>query len=150
MSHIHAEDFQRKDTSVLKTPLQLPISVLKGSLAEPACFSRQTLLQQLSRQRAEHHETLRLEVRQRLKNVLRQLAPADQVVVFGSLARPYRFTDTSDIDIALKTEPSGMTLYQLTGLLAEQMGRPVDVILLSECRFRDRIAREGETWTLAA
>jgi len=35
-------------------------------------------------------------------------------------------------------------------LLAEEMGRPVDIILLSECRFRDRIAREGEIWMLAA
>jgi predicted nucleotidyltransferase len=109
-----------------------------------------TLLQQLNRQRAEQDEALRREVRQRLRNVLRQLAPADQVVVFGSLVRPYRFTDTSDIDIALKTEPAGMSVYQLTGLLAEQMGRPVDIVLLSGCRFRERIAREGETWTLAA
>lgn len=81
---------------------------------------------------------------------MRQFAPADQVVVFGSLAKPYRFTETSDIDIALETEPSGMTLYQLTGLLAEQMGRAVDIVLLSECRFRERIAREGELWMLAA
>jgi len=109
-----------------------------------------TLLQQLNRQRAEHREALRLEVRQRLRSVLQQLAPSDHVVVFGSLGKPYRFTDTSDIDIALNTEPSGMTVYQLTGLLAEQMGRPVDVVLLSECRFRDRIAKEGELWMLAA
>jgi predicted nucleotidyltransferase len=109
-----------------------------------------TLLQQLNRQRAERREALRLEVRQRLRSVLRQLAPADQVVVFGSLAKPYRFTDTSDIDIALKTEPSGMSLYQLTGLLAEQMGRSVDIVLLSGCRFRERIVREGEIWMLAA
>jgi predicted nucleotidyltransferase len=109
-----------------------------------------TLLQKMNRQRAERREALRLEVRKRLRSVLCQLAPADQVVVFGSLARPYHFNDTSDIDIALKTEPVGMTLYQLTGLLAEQMGRSVDVVLLSGCRFRERIAREGETWTLAA
>lgn len=109
-----------------------------------------TLLQQLNRQRAERHEALRLKVRERLKTVLSQLAPADQVVVFGSLVRPYRFTDTSDIDIALTAEPAGMSLYQLTALLAEQMGRPVDVVLLSECRFRERIAGEGETWTLQA
>jgi len=109
-----------------------------------------TLLQYLNRERAERREALRLEVRQQLKDVLRELAPADEVVVFGSLAKSYHFTETSDIDLALATEPAGMSLYQLTGLLAEQMGRPVDVVLLSECRFRDRIAREGELWTLAA
>ena len=109
-----------------------------------------TLLHRLNHERAERNEVLRLEVRQRLRKVLRQLAPADEVVVFGSLAKPYRFTDTSDVDLALTAEPRGMSLYQLTGLLAEQMGRPVDVVLLSECRFRDRIVREGELWTLAA
>ena len=109
-----------------------------------------TLLQQLDRERAQRHEALRLEVRERLRTVLRQIAPADPVVVFGSLAQPYRFTEGSDIDLALEAEPAGMNLYQLTALLAEQMGRPVDVVLLPECRFRDRIAREGELWTLAA
>lgn len=109
-----------------------------------------TQLQQLNHERAERNEALRVEVRERLRSVLRQLVPLDQVVVFGSLTKPHRFTDTSDIDIALETEPAETSLYQLTALLAEEMGRPVDIVLLSECRFRDRIACEGEIWKLAA
>lgn len=109
-----------------------------------------TLLQQMNRERTERREILRLDVRRRLRNTLRRLAPADKVVVFGSLTKPNRFTDVSDIDLALEAEPQGMSLYQLTALLAEQMERPVDIVLLSECRFRERIAREGEVWTLAA
>jgi len=109
-----------------------------------------TQLQQLYRERAERNEALRLEVRERLRIVLRQLVPLDRVVVFGSLTKPHRFTGASDIDIALETEPAETSLYQLTALLAEEMGRPVDIILLSECRFRGRIAREGEIWMLAA
>jgi predicted nucleotidyltransferase len=109
-----------------------------------------TPLQQMNRQRAERNEALRVEVRERLRSVLRRLVPVDQVVVFGSLTKPHRFTNTSDIDIALETEPMETSLYQLTALLAEEMGRPVDIILLSECRFRDRIAREGEIWMRAA
>jgi predicted nucleotidyltransferase len=109
-----------------------------------------TQLQQRNSDRAERNEALRLQVRERLRIVLRQLLPVDQVVIFGSLTKPHRFTDTSDIDIALETEPAETSLYQLTALLAEEMGRPVDIILLSECRFRDRIAREGEIWMLAA
>ena len=89
-------------------------------------------------------------MRARLRSVLRQLVPADQVVVFGSLAKPHRFTRASDIDIALETEPAEMSLYQLTALLAEEMGRPVDIVLLSECRFRSRIEREGEIWMRTA
>lgn len=109
-----------------------------------------TLLQHLNREREKRREALRLEVRRQLSDVLRRLAPADKVVVFGSLSRPYCFAETSDIDLALAAEPAGMSLYQLTALLAEQMGRPVDVVLLSECRFRERIAKEGEVWMLAA
>ena len=109
-----------------------------------------TQLQQLDRARAERNEALRMAVRERLRSVLRRLVPVEQVVVFGSLTKPHRFTDTSDIDIALETEPAGRSIYQLTALLAEEMGRPVDIVLLSECRFRDRIAKEGEIWMLAA
>lgn len=109
-----------------------------------------TLLQQLNRERAERNEALRLQVRERLRLVLQRLLPVDRVVVFGSLTKPHRFTDASDIELALETEPTATSLYQLTALLAEEMGRPVDIILLSECRFRDRIAREGEIWMLAA
>jgi predicted nucleotidyltransferase len=105
-----------------------------------------TLLQQVNRERCERNEALRAEVREQLRSVLHQLVPVDRVVVFGSLTKPHRFTDTSDIDIALWSEPAGTSLYQLTALLAEEMGRPVDIILLSECRFRDRIEREGEVW----
>jgi predicted nucleotidyltransferase len=109
-----------------------------------------TLLQQLNRERAESNEALRLRVRARLRTVLRQFPVIEQVVVFGSLTKPHRFTSGSDIDLALETEPPEPSLYQLTALLAEEMARPVDIILLPKCRFRDRIAREGEKWILAA
>jgi hypothetical protein len=39
-----------------------------------------------------------------------------------------------------------MSSYQLTSLLAEHMGRKVDVVLLPETRLRDKILREGEIW----
>jgi predicted nucleotidyltransferase len=88
-------------------------------------ISKMTLLQQQNRERDQRNETLRAKARERLRTVLRQLVPVDRVVVFGSLTKPHRFTDTSDIDIALEVEPAGTSLYQLTALLAEEMGRPV-------------------------
>ncbi|SRR6266705_516307 len=109
-----------------------------------------TRLQEISAERYRRRESLREDVRQRLRLALRELAPAKHAIVFGSLISPGRFSDTSDVDVALETEPRGMTIYQLTSLLGERVGRPVDVVVLSECRFRDRILREGETWTLLA
>jgi len=106
-----------------------------------------TLLQQLNSERYQRREALRADVRLRLQKALIELLPGHKAIVFGSLVKPGRFSDTSDVDIALDAEPAGVTTYQLTSLLAERLGRPVDVVLLPECRFRARILREGETWT---
>ena len=40
-----------------------------------------------------------------------------------------------------------MTVYQLIALFSERMGRSVDVVLLDECRFKDKIFTESELWT---
>ena len=69
------------------------------------------------------------------------------VTVFGSLTRAGRFTESSDVDLALESEPTSMSIYQLIAQLSERLGRRVDVALLSECRLKDKIIREGELWT---
>jgi predicted nucleotidyltransferase len=109
-----------------------------------------TLLEKMQQERLQGRERLRAEVRRQLREVLPQTIPGQRVVVFGSLAKPGRFSEGSDIDLALESEPPDMSLYQLTSLLAERMGRRVDVVLLPESRLRDKILREGETWTLPA
>lgn len=107
-----------------------------------------TLLQRMHAERAQSRERLRLETRAHLLAALRELAPADQLIVFGSLTRPQGFTENSDIDLALYREPARISVYQLTSVLAERLGRRVDIALLPDCRFRVKILREGETWTL--
>jgi predicted nucleotidyltransferase len=107
-----------------------------------------TLLQQMNEERAARTERLRLRVREELRLALHDLLPGSSVIVFGSLTRAGRFTDVSDVDLALHVEPTGMSVYQLIAQLSERLGRSVDVLLLSESRLRDKILREGETWTL--
>src|SRR5438445_12796773 len=107
-----------------------------------------TLLQKMERNRSRDCENLRQEVRHGLWEALRQTLPNHRVIVFGSLVRPGRFNEQSDVDLALENEPVGMSVYQLCSLLAERLGRRLDVLLLSESRFRDKILKEGETWTL--
>ena len=106
-----------------------------------------TLLEQMERERFEKREQDRHEARLRLRDALMRTIPDQHVFVHGSVTKPGKFTAESDIDLALETEPHGVTLYQLISLLSEQMGRPVDVLLLDECRFREKILREGELWT---
>ena len=107
-----------------------------------------TLLQRMEAERLQNRERLRLEMRRELHTALCELVPTSRVIVFGSLAKPGRFTEDSDVDVAFESEPAGLSRCQLTSLLAERLGRRVDLILLPECRFRDKILREGETWTL--
>lgn len=107
-----------------------------------------TLLQQMAADRQRKRETLREKTLGQLRTSLRVLAPAESVIVFGSLLRSGKFNETSDVDIALEHEPLTMSIYQLTSQLAENLGRPVDVVLLSECRFREQVLQQGERWML--
>jgi predicted nucleotidyltransferase len=104
------------------------------------------LLQQRDAARPAIREALRARVRERLRAHLSELLPGATVIVFGSLAHAGRFHEQSDIDIALEAEPAGMTRYGLTSELMERTGRPVDVVILNECRFADKIRGEGEAW----
>jgi predicted nucleotidyltransferase len=96
--------------------------------------------------RQAERERLRLATRDRLRSVLARVLPGETVHVFGSITKPGRFFEGSDIDIALEHEPSTIGLYELIGLLHEELGSPVDVLLLTETRFREKILLEGELW----
>nr|MDQ2995940.1 nucleotidyltransferase domain-containing protein [Chloroflexota bacterium] len=70
----------------------------------------------------------------------------EQAWVFGSVTRPNRFVAHSDIDLAL-TEDSNMRQFQIIAMLSLWLDRDVDVILLDDCPFADKITREGIQWT---
>jgi predicted nucleotidyltransferase len=105
-----------------------------------------TLLHKMNDERAAQRERLRMRVRDELRSALRDIAPGVPVTVFGSLAQAGRFTEESDVDLALAAEPAGLSVYQLIAQLSERLERRVDIVLLSECRFRAKILREGESW----
>jgi predicted nucleotidyltransferase len=106
-----------------------------------------TLLQKRDWARRRRRLSVLAQTRRDLRAALAQLIPGQRVVVFGSLARPGVFNDRSDVDLALESEPPQMSCGRLTWELMERLNRPVDVILLGKCRFRDKILREGEVWT---
>ncbi len=70
----------------------------------------------------------------------------EQAWVFGSVTRPNRFVAHSDIDLAL-IEDSNMRQFQIIAMLSLWLDRDVDVILLDDCPFADKITREGIQWT---
>lgn len=105
-----------------------------------------TYLQKIDRERKQHCESLRQATRTQLRQCLRELLPGQSVLVFGSLTRPGGFHEDSDVDLALASEPAPMSRFGLIGELEERLGRPVDVVLLDQCRFREKLLKEGETW----
>lgn len=108
-----------------------------------------TLLARMTAERAGRREAARLEALGRLREALASLLPAgSQVWVFGSVLRPGRFREDSDLDIAIESLPPGMTEAWLQFQLALRTDRGVDVLNLNETGLRERIEREGEKWTL--
>jgi predicted nucleotidyltransferase len=106
-----------------------------------------TLLKQMEKERRERREALRLTTRVDLRDAIRDLVPHTPVLLFGSITRPNRFNEHSDVDLAIEAEPRGLSIFQLISLLSERLGRRVDIVLLPECRFRDKLIAEGELWT---
>jgi predicted nucleotidyltransferase len=106
-----------------------------------------TLLTQIELDRQRDSEQLRQAMLRQLHAELQKLIPGAAVILFGSLIQPGKFNEFSDVDLALETEPKGFSIYQLTSLLAEGLGRKVDVVLLPECRFADKIRKQGQQWT---
>lgn len=107
-----------------------------------------TLLQQRDLARRERRLRVYDETRRALRAALAELIPGQTVIVFGSLPQPGVFNDRSDVDLALLTEPPTISIWRLTAELSERLGRTVDIVLLSQSRFRDKILRQGESWTV--
>jgi hypothetical protein len=105
------------------------------------------LLKRREERRMQHREELRMAARQRLRDALRELAPGENVLLFGSVTRPYGFHQRSDVDIAFIEEPRSMSRYGLQARLEEMVRHPIDLIVLPEYRFSRKIEREGEAWT---
>ena len=67
--------------------------------------------------------------------------------LFGSVTQPGRFTQSSDIDIAVDTWETG-NIFGLMGYLSLYLNRDVDVIPLDQCHFADKIRRLGMSWSV--
>lgn len=107
-----------------------------------------TLLQTRDLARRQRRLKVQADTRRDLRAALAHLIPGSRVILFGSVTKPGVFNDRSDIDLALESEPPGVDVVHLTAELMERLGRPVDVVLLAKCRFRQKILREGELWTV--
>lgn len=69
-----------------------------------------------------------------------------QGYLFGSVIQAERFSNQSDLDIAVDTlsvgDPFGLASY-----LSLQVNRDVDVVPLDQCHFADKIRQIGRPWS---
>ena len=104
------------------------------------------LLAEHRRTMARRDAALATRMRECLKAALARHAPGTAVWVYGSLVRPGRFREWSDVDLAFEMLPADASLEYLQSVLSDEIGREVDVCLLDRTRLRPVIEREGERW----
>lgn len=104
------------------------------------------LLAEHRRTMARRDAALAARMRECLQAALARHAPGTAVWVYGSLVKPGRFHEWSDVDLAFETLPAGASLEYLQSVLSDEVGREVDVCLLDRTRLRPVIEREGERW----
>ena len=109
-------------------------------------FKTDVLDRALERQRMER-EKLRLAVQARALRLLDESpVDLDEAILFGSVVRPGRFSDRSDVDIAVPDlEPRAY--FALMGHLEEGLEREIDLVSIDTCHFADSIRRMGLRWT---
>lgn len=70
----------------------------------------------------------------------------NKVYIFGSVTRPKKFNQNSDIDLAVE-EINAQDYFLVISLLSAYLGREVDLIKLENCHFAERIRQTGILWT---
>lgn len=92
-------------------------------------------------ERRAKREEERMRILQKTTNALNLLANKikfSQAYIFGSLICPYRFKESSDVDIGF-LGLADKDFFRAIALLSREIGRDVDVIQLENHPLKDRI-----------
>lgn len=106
------------------------------------------LLDKFLKEKRSQREKVRREMIKKVNVALKKLAsqiPFDEAYLFGTITRPYRFLENSDIDIAflgLKDE----NYFTASAFLSRELSRDVDIIQLEKHRLKEKIVKQGIKW----
>jgi uncharacterized protein len=68
-----------------------------------------------------------------------------EAYLFGSIARPYQFSEHSDVDVAAENiRPD--RFFDAMASLSEALERDVDLVELLKCPFAAKIRQQGIRW----
>ena len=107
------------------------------------------VLDRVLAQKRAQREAMRLAVMEQVCQALEKLSesiPFRRAYIFGTVIKPCRFCEASDVDIAfegLRDEH----FFKAMAYLSKALEREVDVVQIEQHRLRDRILREGILWT---
>jgi predicted nucleotidyltransferase len=108
-----------------------------------------SLLDQTLAEQQKQREEERLATLQQVLAWLHQYGPAygiQRAYLFGSLLRPNRFGQHSDVDVAVEALDANH-FFSAMAALSEVVGRDVDLVELCKCPFAERIRQTGQLWT---
>ncbi len=69
----------------------------------------------------------------------------EEAYLFGSVIKPFRFSERSDIDIGF-VGLDDRHFFKVMSLISEEAGRDVDIVQLEDHRLADKIKRGGIRW----
>jgi len=107
------------------------------------------LLDKVLQRKKVEREKLRLMSIEKVKKVLKKMSENisfKEVYLFGTITKPYRFSEESDIDIAFVGLRDDDFFFVLA-YLSRNLGRDVDILQLEKHRLREKIIKEGVGWT---
>lgn len=113
-------------------------------------FDTSILDQALAERRAEW-ERRRLAMLARVIAALEEVVPAFGVrraYIFGSLAKPGRYHERSDVDVAVEWPGAG-DFFDPAAEVSRRVGQDIDILPLERIPFADKIRREGILWEAA-
>jgi len=109
---------------------------------------RTYLLDKFLEDKALRREELRLAIIDKTKDILKEassLFDFREAYLFGTITKPYRFHEDSDVDIGfvgLKDEH----FFSILAYISRNLQRDVDILQLENHRLKDKIMREGIPW----
>jgi len=68
-----------------------------------------------------------------------------EAYLFGSITKPFRFSEKSDIDIGF-IGLSDRDFFKAMSIINEKTGLNVDIVQLEGYRLQEKILREGAKW----
>ena len=110
-------------------------------------FETPLLDKALEREKREREE-LRLQLIKKLFDIfgrLRREVPFEDAYLFGSIIKPYKFMEGSDVDIGF-TGLGDEYFFTAMSFISREISRDVDVVQLEGHRLAEKIKKDGIKW----